>query len=526
LQFKTETKVGAFILVAIAIFFYMTFHIGVFRFGAGRYVPYVVHFKDVAGLSKKADVKVSGVKVGWVDSMKLSPEGVQAHLRVLRSIKLRADAHGVVRQDGLIGNKYLELSTGDLILPVLRHGSTLSKPSRDSVSVDDIMYQFKKITGNVEKVSTSLKEVLAGPEREREMKDMIRSMSDAAGKLASFSDNIDRLINENHANVTHMISDFTHLASDIKNSIPRLADDISEVAHKLNHDVLPHIRSDVGRIGDSFAKASNAVTDVSNDISGVAKKINDGKGFLGKLVNEDEAYRDFTEAVRGVREYLEQGSRLGVVVDIHSENMFKPNHEYEHRNSKGYIDMRICPSDNYFYHVGIMNSLIGIPRHLRSTTTVKDEDGNDVLASTILGKTGAAPPIVGALKRTSYDINPQNYRLSLQFGAVYGDFAFRTGLFESTGGVGVDWDIPFKSDNVRWVTSLEAFDWYGTLRLDDRRPHLKWINRVYLFRNFYLTMGAEDFVSRYDKNGFFGVGIRFGDDNLKYILPQAVSSGL
>ncbi|MBT5346154.1 hypothetical protein HOK96_03860, partial [bacterium] len=98
--------------------------------------------------------------------------------------------------------------------------------------------------------------------------------------------------------------------------------------------------------------------------------------------------------------------------------------------------------------------------------------------------------------------------------------------FESTGGIGVDWEVPFKSDNIRWVTSLEAFDWYGTQRLDDRRPHLKWINRVYLFRNIYMTMGAEDFASKFNKNGFFGLGIRFGDDNLKYILPSAISSGM
>ncbi|MBT3903660.1 MCE family protein [bacterium] len=532
MQFKTEAKVGAFILIAVAIFFYMTFHIGVFRFDRSNYTPYTVHFKDVAGLSKKADVKVSGVKVGWVDSMSLTPNGVAAHLRVLKSIKLRADAHGVVRQDGLIGKKYLELSTGDLILPVLKSGSTLSKPSRDAVSVDDIMYQFKKITGNVEKVSSSLKEVLAGPERERELKTMIQSMSDAAKKLASFSDNIDRLVSENNSAVSQMISDFGHLAADIKTSVPRLAQDVSRVANTLNNDVLPHIRTDVGRMSDSFEKASNAVADISgsaresfDNIGDVAKKINDGKGMLGKLVNDEAVYRDFKAAVSGVRDYLEQGSNLGIVVDMHSENFFRPSHEYEHRNAKGYIDMRIHPSDTYFYNVGLVTSLIGVPEILKTTTTIKDENDVELLASAQYAKDVAAP-VLGQKLDVSYGINSSKYRLSLQFGSVYGDFAFRGGLFESTGGIGVDWEVPFKSDNIRWVTSLEAFDWYGTQRLDDRRPHLKWINRVYLFRNIYMTMGAEDFASKFNKNGFFGLGIRFGDDNLKYILPSAISSGM
>jgi hypothetical protein len=84
----------------------------------------------------------------------------------------------------------------------------------------------------------------------------------------------------------------------------------------------------------------------------------------------------------------------------------------------------------------------------------------------------------------------------------------------------IDFDIPFRNDNFRWVTSLEMFDSRGWNRIDDKRPHLKWLNKMYLFRSIYMTFGADDFISRHNANAFFGAGVRFGDDDVKYFLSS------
>ena len=97
-------------------------------------------------------------------------------------------------------------------------------------------------------------------------------------------------------------------------------------------------------------------------------------------------------------------------------------------------------------------------------------------------------------------------------------------IFEGFAGVGVDIDLPFNKDGFRWVTSFEAFDMVGWNKLNDRRPHLKWINRMYILRNIYFTFGADDFVSKHNASGFLGGGIRFGDDDIKYILSSISGS--
>ena len=71
MQGKIETRVGIFVLIALAVFGYMGFKIGAFRFDRAQYTKYVLYFRDISGLSRKAAIKISGVKVGWVEEIKL-----------------------------------------------------------------------------------------------------------------------------------------------------------------------------------------------------------------------------------------------------------------------------------------------------------------------------------------------------------------------------------------------------------------------------------------------------------------------
>jgi len=52
----------------------MGFKIGAFRFDRAQYNKYVMYFEDISGLSRKADVKIAGVKVGWVEKINLIPD--------------------------------------------------------------------------------------------------------------------------------------------------------------------------------------------------------------------------------------------------------------------------------------------------------------------------------------------------------------------------------------------------------------------------------------------------------------------
>ncbi|MDZ4150084.1 hypothetical protein, partial [Methylicorpusculum sp.] len=183
---------------------------------------------------------------------------------------------------------------------------------------------------------------------------------------------------------------------------------------------------------------------------------------------------------------------------------------------KGYFDVRIHPNEDHFYQLQLVSSERGFrTRHDVYKHYVDDQyrpidtscmklDDKDKLQF---------------LYNEKLDVYHRNtLKLGVQFGKIFKNVALRFGLFEGAAGVALDIDMPVRSENFRWLTSLEAFDFSGWNRRDDRRPHLKWLNRMYLMRNIYLTFGADDFASKRNANVFFGAGLRFGDDDAKMLL--------
>ena len=106
----------------------------------------------------------------------------------------------------------------------------------------------------------------------------------------------------------------------------------------------------------------------------------------------------------------------------------------------------------------------------------------------------------------------------LQFGKRFDRIALRIGLFESSFGFACDYYVPLKTDKLHWVTSLEAWDFSGVNRVRGSRPHVKWMNKLFFLNNLYTAFGVDDMYGKYYANPFFGGGIRFGDDDLKYYL--------
>ncbi|MES1224700.1 MAG: MlaD family protein, partial [Bacteroidota bacterium] len=260
MHISTETRVGIFVLLAIGVFAYMTFHIGVFRFDRARYSSYSVFFNDVAGLSKKADVKIAGVKVGWVDTLILvDSTQVEAKIMVLKPYDLHSDSYAIVRQDGLLGNKYLEVVPGSPLLPVLPSGSTLTKSSREAVSVDDILHNVKLIAQNVEEVTDSLRSVLGGQHGVVRLENTIDNISQAAERFASFADSVNRFMNDNQEHLNIIMSDARDITHKLRDAVPTISDDMHGIFGQISRDVLPEIQGSARKISDAVDRDFNRI---------------------------------------------------------------------------------------------------------------------------------------------------------------------------------------------------------------------------------------------------------------------------
>ncbi len=522
---KVETRVGIFVLLALAVFAYMGLHVGAFRFDRGSYAKYSLFFKDVSGLSRKADVKIAGVKVGYVDRVMLVPDGemrAEVNVMILKEYALYSDAYAMVKQDGLLGPKFIEISPGDPLLRKLQSGDPLSKPSTEVVSIDELLQQFKRIASNVDEVTISFKEVLGGAEGREQLQSIIDNVQTTVARLSSVGDVIDRALTRNEEH----LDNFMQIGTTFQTNL----DKVSNVFDR-----------DFNRIATKFESTASALEDASlqardglRSVSSVAEKIDEGKGLLGKLVNEDETYRDLKLSIEGFKNYLTKIDRMQIVFDTHFESMIRRAEGYQWEDSKGFFNMRIYPREDYFYLLQIATSEKGYIKRKFVEKDYFDSNNKEIDTTEIQDRPFNEGKLnIDDLTRLAFvqdfrktTVNRDSFKIDLQFGKIYKDICFRAGLFEGTAGMGVDVDIPFGTDKFRWVTTLDMYDFNGrNRRIEDRRPHLKWLNKIFIFKNIYTTFGADDFASKKNASVFFGAGLRFGDDDIKYFLSSISGVG-
>jgi phospholipid/cholesterol/gamma-HCH transport system substrate-binding protein len=476
----------------------MTFQIGFLRLDTIRYSNYVIYFHDISGLSKKADIQIAGVRVGWVSHVELVNNGqqVRAEIMILKEYTIYNNAYGIIRQDGLLGSKYVEIIPGDPLLSTIKAGGILMRPSKDPVSVDEIMSEFQDIARNLNAVTKTFKEVLAGDIGTQRLERAIDGFNDATANIAEFSRAIDGVINRNEQAFGDIITDLRSFSHDLKDEFPGLSNDLR----------------------DSMTRFSTSVEDAARPIGEVVEKINNGEGVIGSLIADETVSRNLREAISGVKDYFETVDRLAIIFDTHVESMYGLGNKMDFEDAKGYFNVRIHPVEDYFYLIGLVGSYSG--RIIRTETYRQwyQNDGCELLPENSdldsRDKLRFAPNV--AEETREFD----RYLLNLQFGKIFDDIAFRTGLMDGTFGVGVDFDIPFTTDAFRWVITLEAFDFYGRNRIDDTRVHLKWLNKVFFSESLYFVFGADDFISHTNKNAFFGAGFRFADDDVKYYASR------
>ncbi|MFN2353055.1 MAG: outer membrane lipid asymmetry maintenance protein MlaD [Desulfopila sp.] len=108
-----EMVVGMFILAGFAALVYLAFNLGeVSILSAGQRYTVQAEFVNVAGIKKGASVQVAGVGVGKVTELSLVDEYANLTLRIDNDIKIPRDSMASVKSQGIIGDKFIQISLG------------------------------------------------------------------------------------------------------------------------------------------------------------------------------------------------------------------------------------------------------------------------------------------------------------------------------------------------------------------------------------------------------------------------------
>lgn len=123
--------VGVVVTLGFFAFVFILFNIGGGTgFLTSKYTLFG-KFKDVKGLHSGSEVSLSGLRVGVIKDIAIS-DGMEKELIIEISItnsiqdRIRQDSVAMIKTQGVLGDKYIEISIGSPSLPVLKEGEFIT----------------------------------------------------------------------------------------------------------------------------------------------------------------------------------------------------------------------------------------------------------------------------------------------------------------------------------------------------------------------------------------------------------------
>jgi phospholipid/cholesterol/gamma-HCH transport system substrate-binding protein len=116
-----DLTVGLFVLAGLAALAYLTFELGGLSYKVPGGFELYASFDDIGGLKERAPVKLSGVKVGQVDSVALDDLlRARVKLDLAPGLELPVDSAARILTSGVLGDQFIALEPGaeeDILRP-------------------------------------------------------------------------------------------------------------------------------------------------------------------------------------------------------------------------------------------------------------------------------------------------------------------------------------------------------------------------------------------------------------------------
>lgn len=145
-KFDTELLVGILLLCGAGLLVYLSLRLGqVDLFGSQGYTVHA-DFSTAGGLQSGATVELSGVEIGRVEAVDLVDYQARVVMKIRDGIVLHEDAQAALKNNGLIGERYVEITPGKAPEKIPPGGQI--KKTEAPVDIQEAIAKF--IFGNVE----------------------------------------------------------------------------------------------------------------------------------------------------------------------------------------------------------------------------------------------------------------------------------------------------------------------------------------------------------------------------------------
>lgn len=468
---KIETKVGLFVVAGFMMLFALSTQVGTFKIGSKDGYRINVEIPDASGLEKNAKVRSRGIEIGTVEEFLLKPDSVRIGLLIDKEIKVPINSIVSIKQESMLGVKYV-----------------------------DIEFSRENIFAGASDTLTKTKSFASFDQTSE-------SINEAAKKFDKFMVRLDNLVANNEKNLSELIYNFKVAGAEFKETgrminskLPQVLDKFDNVGTeftatgKMINDKLPKVLDKFESAGSEFETTGKSINEKLPTIMDKFVKLEDTtQGVLDEnretlksaIKNVDTAFDGVNKASVKVEssfdkldKYLGSATKSTLGVEAKTERMIKDGY------NKSYFGIDYSPKPTIHYLIDV--------------------------AATNDYRTGATT-----------DLHSKGRTLvSAQYGKDLAKTRLRAGIIDSTGGFGVDYFML----NKKLKFSLEAFDFNAYNDVRGKNAHLKSYLTYNMKKHIQLYTGYDNFINPDGRNIFFGLGVKFEDDDLKYLIGSSAAS--
>jgi phospholipid/cholesterol/gamma-HCH transport system substrate-binding protein len=323
-----ELRVGLFVLVGLTVLaagiFYVT--------GAGILGPKYrikTFLPEVSGLANGASVKLDGVEIGNVESVKLVPRvggkpvdmnrNVEVDMRIDKRFQneILTDSVASLVTEGLLGNRYVEIRRGLTGTPLKENQEITGAEEK---AIKEVVERSAELLGNLTALSDDAQDLIAGVKSGRGTLGKLLTDEQAYNHLNSVLARSDQMLaniqagqgtlgkvvasDEMYGKVDKALDNVTAIITDLRAgkgtlgkllTDPTLYDQAKEAIANTN-SLVGDVRAGKGTIGKLATDDTlyNKLRDTSSNLAQATAKLNDNTTTAGKLFSDPQLYDNLT----------------------------------------------------------------------------------------------------------------------------------------------------------------------------------------------------------------------------------------
>ena len=282
---RLATKVGIFIFVGLvlvgALMIYFSKAQSLFT---KRYTVFMVT-PNVGGLKPQASVQLSGVEIGRVESIALTPDGrtAQITLSLQQQYQIHADAQFKIAAMGFLGDQYVAVRPTENALPILTNNAVIQ--GKGPLELEELASDLRELVPAGRKLIDQLNESLERVDRKLLNEQNLTNLTLAITNVLTMSQRavttVDKINFFFETNTVPLNTTMTNLS--------KFSEQLNTLADELNQTVATN--------QEALSRAMNNLDRASLTVAKMMDDVNAGKGVAGSLIRDEQLKNELASLV-------------------------------------------------------------------------------------------------------------------------------------------------------------------------------------------------------------------------------------